>query len=454
MPRGVNAPGARLGEFTNKVPTLAARFGREKLMEVIHPRCAGLDVHKETVVACVRLAFDSKVTREVRTFETTTSGLQRLLAWLTEMGCTHVAMEATGVYWKPVWNILSDGDFELVLANAAHIKNVPGRKTDVSDAAWIADLLAHGLIRSSFVPEQQIQEMRELLRTRKQLGRQQSSHIKRLQKTLECANIKLDSVITDIVGKSGRAMIQALIAGETDPVKLAALADPRIRASAQELREALRGRVTDHHRFLLYLHLQHIDFADAAIQDIDRKVAALITRMDQEVEAGQASFQSLISLLMTIPGIDVLAARIVLSEIGPDMSRFPTAGHLLSWAGLSPRNDESAGKRRSTRLRKGDPWLKTLLVQCAWAARRKKHSYFNAQFYRLTGRRGPKKAVCAVAASLLTTIYHMLKDGTQFKDLGADHFDRRSKDVKAKRLVNQLAKLGFDAKLTPLAHAA
>jgi len=335
-------------------------------MEVIHPRCSGLDV--------VRLVLDGKITREVGTFATTTSGLLLLLAWLTEMGCTHVAMEATGVYWKPVWNILSDGDFELVLANAARIKNVPGRKTDVSDAVWIADLQAHGLIRSSFVPEQEIRELRELLRTRKQLTRQQSSHILRLQMTLEGANIKLDSVITDIVGKSGRAMIQALIAGETDPVKLAALADRRIKASPQQLQEALRGRVTNHHSFLLHLHLQYIDFADAAIQDIDRNIAALIARMDQEVEAGQtqATFQSLILLLMSIPGIDVLSARIILSEIGRDMSRFPTAGHLLSWAGTCPRNDESAGKSRSTRLRKGAPWLKTFLVQCAWAAKRKR----------------------------------------------------------------------------------
>jgi transposase len=294
-------------------------------MEVVHPRVGGLDVHKETVVACVRLTLRNKVTREVRTFETTTSGLLLLLAWLTESGCTHVATEATGVYWKPVWNILSDGDFELVLANAAHIKNVPGRKTDVSDAAWIADLLAHGLIRSSFVPEQEIQELRELLRTRKQLTRQQNSHTQRLQKTLEGANIKLDSVIADIVGKSGRAMVQALIRGETDPAKLAALADRRVKASPQQLREALHGRVTNHHRFLLHLHLQYIDFADAAVQDIDRNVAALITRMDQKVEAGQAraSFQSLILLLMTIPGIDVLSARIILSENGRDMSRFP-----------------------------------------------------------------------------------------------------------------------------------
>src|ERR1700741_186253 len=237
MPRGANAPGARFREFVNKVPTLAVRSRGEGLMEVIHRRCSGLDVHKETVVACVRLVLDDKITREVRTFETTTSGLLLLLAWLTELGCTHVAMEATGVYWKPVWNILSDGDFELVLANAAHIKNVPGRKTDVSDAAWIADLLAHGLIRSSFVPEEEMQQLRELWPPRRELSPQQTSHIQRLQKTLEGANIKLDSVITDIVGKSGRAIITARIAGETDPAKLAALADRRIQGSARGMRE-------------------------------------------------------------------------------------------------------------------------------------------------------------------------------------------------------------------------
>jgi transposase len=423
-------------------------------MEVIHPRCAGLDVHKDTVVACVRLAIGNKVIREVRTFETTTSGLLNLLAWLTENGCTHVGMEATGVYWKPVWNILSDGRFELILANAAHIKNVPGRKTDVSDAAWIADLLAHGLIRSSFVPEQEIQELRDLLRTRKQLIQGQTRHVQRLQKTLEAANIKIDSAITDVVGKTGRAIIQALIAGETNPARLAALADPRIKASPEQLREALRGRMTDHHCFLLHVHLQHIDFADAVIRDIDQRVAALIARMDQEVQAGQASFQSLVLLLMTMPGIGQLAAYVILSEIGRDMTRFATAGHLLSWAGLCPRNDESAGKRRSTRLRKGDRWLKTLLVQCALAASRKKGCYYQAQFYRLRGRRGPKKAICAVAASMLTAIYHMLKDGTQHQDLGADYFDRRSKDAKLKRLVAQLANLGFDAQLTVRAEAA
>jgi transposase len=390
----------------------------------------------------------------VRTFGTTTAELQALLAWLTEMRCSHIAMEATGVYWRPVWHILGDGDFEMVLANAAHIKNVPGRKTDVNDATWIADLLAHGLIRSSFVPEEDFQTLRSLLRTRRQLVREQTSHVQRIQKTLEDANIKLDSVITDIVGASGRAMLRALIAGETNPAKLADLADRRIKASHEVLREALRGRVTDHHRFLLRLHLGQIDALDALVQEIDTQVDAVTTRMDEAVEAGQPKFTALVALLMTVPGIGRLAARMILAEIGRDMSRFPTAGHLLSWAGLCPGNNESAGKRRSSRLRKGAPWLKALLIQCAWAASRKKDSYFRAQFLRLKSRRGPKKAICAVAASMLTAIYHMLKNGADYEDLGADHFDRRSNQVKANRLVGQLAKLGFQVELQPLGAAA
>jgi transposase len=426
----------------------------EGKVDIVHSRCAGLDVHKETVVACVRLASGDKVSREVRTFGTTTSGLLALLAWLTEMGCTHVALEATGIYWRPVWNILSDGAFELVLANAAHIKNVPGRKTDVNDATWIADLLAYGLIRSSFVPEPAIQELRSLLRTRKQLVREQTSHVQRVQKTLEDANIKLDCVITDILGVSGRAMIEALVAGETDPGTLAELADRRLKASRDQLREALRGRVTDHHRFLLRLHLGQIDALTAAAERVDRQVDAVIARMDAAVEAGQAPVKAVIGLLITIPGIGPLAARMILAEIGRDMSRFPSAAHLLSWAGLCPRNDESAGKRRSARLRKGAPWLKTVLVQCAWAATRKKGSYLQAQFHRLRSRRGPKKALCAVAASMLTAIYHMLRDGTGYQDLGADHFDHRSTEARARRLVSQLAKLGFDVEIKPLAAVA
>jgi transposase len=418
-------------------------------MEVVYPRCAGLDVHKEVVVACVRRMQSAKIDREVRSFATTTSGLRALLAWLRDSGCTHVAMEATGVYWKPVWNILSDGDCELILANAAHIKNVPGRKTDVNDATWIADLLAHGLIRASFVPEQDIQDLRALLRTRKQLVREQTSHVQRLQKTLEEANIKLDSVITDIVGVTGRTMLEAMIAGEANPLKLAALADRRIKAPFETLCEALLGRVTDHHRFLLRLHLDQYDALDAAIERIDRQVHEALARMDEKEEANRASMTTLVALLMTIPGVGLLAARMILAEIGRDMSRFPTAGHLVSWAGLCPGNNESAGKRRSSRLRKGAPWLKTMLVQCAWAASRKKDSYFRAQFQRLRSRRGPKKAACAVAASILTAIYHMLKDGTVYQDLGANHFDRRSTDAKAKKLVAQLAKLGFDVALQP-----
>jgi transposase len=419
-------------------------------MDVMHERVAGLDVHKETIVACVRIMVGGKATRECRTFDSTTSALQALLSWLTESGCTHVAMEATGVYWKPVWNILSDGTFELILANAAHIKNVPGRKTDMSDAMWIADLVSCGLIKSSFVPEQEMQELRSLLRARKQLTREQTRHVQRIQKTLEEANIKLDSVISDIMGVSGRRMIEAMIKGVRDPFKLAELADRRIRASRKQLYDALHGRLTDHHRFMLDLYLRQYDALADAIARIDKQVDAAIAKMDAEVVAGQAPFLSLIALLCTIPGVAELAAKTILAEIGTDMSRFPTASHLLAWAGLCPGQNESAGKRKSSRLRKGSPWLKTLLVQCAWAASRQKDSYYKAQFNRLRGRHGAKKAICAVAASMLTAIYHILKNGTEHHDLGANHFDRRSTAIKARRLAAQIAKLGFEVEIRPL----
>ena len=409
-------------------------------MEVLHANCAGLDVHKDTVVACSRRAIGGKVVRDVRTFKTTTSELLALSEWLGSLGCTHIVMEATGVYWRPVWNILSDGDFELLLANAAHVKNVPGRKTDVNDATWLADLLAHGLIRGSFVPDTQTQEQRGLLRTRKQLTRERSSHVQRLQKTLEQANIKLDSVITDIIGQSGRAMIEALIAGVTDPAALAALANRRIKASPAELTEALRGRVTKHHRFLLRLHLEQIDALDRAMVEIDK-----------EVEANLDPFRPLITVLTSIPGISDLSARVLLAEIGTDMSRFPTSGHLISWAGMCPKNDESAGKRRSTRMRKGAPWLKTTLFQCAWAGARKKGSYLQALFNRIRAKSGVKKAVGAVAASMLTSAYHMIKNGTLYEDLGADHFERRTKPTQIKRLLAKLQSLGFSGEIKQLA---
>jgi transposase len=423
-------------------------------MEVMHKRVAGLDVHKDTVVACVRLLTGRNVARECRSFATTTEGLSALLAWLTESRCTNVAMEATGVYWTPVWKILSDGDFELIVANAAHIKNVPGRKTDMNDATWIADLLACGLIRASFVPEEEIQELRSLMRTRKQLVREQTRHVQRMQKTLEEANIKLDSVISDIMGVSGRRMIEAMIAGVRSPQRLAALANRGIKASPKELYDALHGRLTEHHRFLLKLHLGQWDGLDASIRQIDQEVEGRIERMDEDAEDGQAPFRSLILLLSSIPGVSVLSATTILAEIGRDMSRFPTAGHLVAWAGLCPGQNQSAGKKKSSRLRKGAPWLKTMLVQCAWAARRQKNSYYLAQFQRLKSRCGPQKAICAVAASILTAIYHMLKNGTRHHDLGADYFDRRSPEAKARRLVTQLSRLGFEVTLQPLAQAA
>ena len=403
-------------------------------MEVLHERCAGLDVHKNTVVGCVRLACGGRVEKEVRTFKTTTSELLALADWLDGHGVAHVVMEATGVYWKPVWHVLDDGERELVLANAAHVKNVPGRKSDVSDCDWLSDLGAHGLIRASFVPDSPTQELRSLLRTRKQLVRERSSHTLRLQKTLEDANIKLDSVISNVVGVSGRRMIEALVAGQSDPAVLAALADRRIKAPPEVLCEALRGRVTRHHRFLLSLHLGHIDAIDQAIDKID-----------QEVEAGLQPFCSAVDLVKTVPGVSQLAGQAIIAEIGIDMSQFPTSGHLISWAGLCPGSDESAGKRRSTRIRKGNPWLKTTLVQCAWAATRTKATYLHAQFLSIRSRRGARKAIVAVAASILTAIYHMLKNGSSYRDLGPKHLDSRNKEARARRLLTSLRNLGFVA---------
>jgi transposase len=409
-------------------------------MELLHSHCAGLDVHKDSVVACARHMVDGKVATEVKSFQTTTHELMELSDWLSSQGVTHIAMEATGVYWKPVWHILSDGEFELVLANAAHVKNLPGRKTDVNDATWLADLMAHGLIRASFVPDDPTQQMRDLLRTRKQFVRERSSHTLRIQKTLEDANIKLDSVITDIVGLSGRRMIEALIAGQTDPEALAALAHRRIHATSAELEAALRGRVTAHHRFMLQLHLDHLDAVNAAI-----------ARIDQEVDGNVEPFRVAVEMLTTIPGVSSLAAEVIVSEIGIDMSRFKTEGHLISWAGLCPKNDESAGKRRSNRMKQGAPWLKTMLIQCAWAASRTKGSYLQAQYLRIRSRRGPKKAIGAVAASMLTATYHMLKDGSLYQDLGAKHFDNREKGKQAQRLVNRLQSLGFAVQITSIA---
>src|SRR5882724_12031829 len=347
---------------SHKAPHAGGAFVEEDTMDTMHERVAGLDVHKATIVACVRILAGAKVERECRTFDTTTDGLSALLAWLVDCRCSHVAMEATGVYWMPVWKILSDGAFSLIVANAAHIKNVPGRETDMNDAMWIADLLACGLIQASFVPEEDVQELRSLMRTRKQLGREQTRHVQRIQKTLTEANIKLDSVLSDIMGASGRRMIQAMIDGVRQPNKLAELAGKQIKASPKELYDALHGRLTDHHRFLLALHLKQWDSIDETIRKLDGELDQRIGRMATAAEDRTIPFRALIELLTTVPGVSAVAAPAILSEIGPDMSRFPTAGHLVAWAGLCPGHNESAGKRKSSRLRKGAPWLKTMLV--------------------------------------------------------------------------------------------
>lgn len=405
-------------------------------MEVLHPRCAGLDVHKDTVVAGVR-CVSPPTHHEVQSFATTTRGLFALADWLESHGCTHVAMEATGVYWKPVWHLL-EGRFELVLANAQHVRNVPGRKSDVGDAAWIADLLAHGLIRSSFVPPAPIQELRDLTRTRKQLVREITQHALRIQKVLEDANLKLASVLSDVLGGSGRAMLEAILAGEDDPERLAELALGTARRKKPALIEALRGRVTAHHRALLRLHLGLVDALESALAEVDRHVGKALEPI-----------RDLAGLLTTMPGVGHVVAHVILAEIGFDMKRFPTSGHLVSWAGLCPRNDESAGKRRSTRVRKGTNWLKTTLVNAAWAAVRTKDSYLHGQFLRLKSRRGAKKAIMAVAASMLTAAYFMLRDGVEYQDLGPDHFERRDRTKVIHRLVRRLQDLGCTVQVTP-----
>jgi transposase len=405
-------------------------------MQVLYERCAGLDVHKDNVVARVRCVSEPKH-NEVRSFATTTSALLDLKDWLVSHAVTHVAMEATGVYWKPVWHLLED-DFELILANAQHIRNVPGRKSDVNDATWIADLLAHGLIRSSFVPPAPIQELRDLTRTRKQLVREISQHSSRIQKVLEDANLKLGSVLSDILGKSGRAILQALIAGQSDPEKLADLAQGTARKKRAALLEALRGRVRTHHRGLLKVHLELIVALEQAISEIDATVGKTLAPIHESAR-----------LLTTLPGVSQVTAQVLVAEIGVDMARFPSAAHLVSWTGLCPRSDESAGKRRSTRVRKGATWLKTALVTAAWAAVRVKNSYLQSQFHRLRSRRGAKKAILAVAASMITAAYHMLKNRVPYQDLGADHFTRRDRSKVIRRLIRRLNDLGCQVQLEP-----
>ena len=407
-------------------------------MEVVYSRCAGLDVHKKLIVACVRLIDGGRIIRTKERFGATTAELMRLAAWMTEHQVTHAAMESTGVYWKPVWHVL-ERDFQLILANAQHVKAVPGRKSDMSDAEWLAELLAHGLIRGSFVPPDGIQELRELTRTRKQMARTLAKQALRIQKVLEDANVKLSSVVSDILGKASRAILEAIIAGETTPERLAQLRG-QLKATSHELEAALRGRVTENHRFLLRLHLNQVDSIQRAIDAIDG-------RLEQRLEP----FHEHVERLMAIPGISTVVARVIVAEVGLDMTRFPTHHHLISWAGLCPRLDESAGKSRSRHIRKGNPWLKVDLTQAAMAARRAKHSYLRTQFNRIATRRGVKKAVVAVAASILTSAYFILRDGVAYRDLGPDYLDRRDPGKLARRLAKRIEALGFSVDLRPAA---
>jgi transposase len=405
-------------------------------MDTLFPRCAGIDVHKNNVVVAVRCCDGpGKVREQVRTFSTMTRDLLALSDWLAECGVTHVAMESTGVYWKPVFNIL-EGGVSVILVNAEHIKQVPGRKTDVKDCQWIAQLLQHGLLKASFVPPAPIRELRDLTRQRAQLVAEKAAAANRIQKVLEDANIKLAGVATDVLGASGRDMLEALIAGETDPEKLADLARQRLREKIPALRLALQGRVTEHHRFLLRMHLDHITHLEE-----------LIGRLSMRVEEVMAPFAEASARLQTIPGIGERAAEIIVAEVGTNMEQFPSAGHLASWAGMCPGNNESAGKRRTGRTRKGDRWLRTALVQAAWAASHTKGTYLAAQYRRLAKRRGRKKALIALGHTLLVIVYHVLKRGTTYEELGADFLDRLEPERLTRQLVKRLEALGHKVTL-------
>jgi transposase len=406
-------------------------------MDTLYPVCAGLDVHKETVVACLRRTDGGgKARQEVRTFGTMTSQLLELSDWLSAEGVTHVAMESTGVYWKPIWNILED-QFEILLVNAQHIKQVPGRKTDVKDAEWIAQLLQHGLLRGSFVPCTPQRELRELTRQRRQLVAAKASVANRIQKVLEDANIKLASVATDVLGVSGRDMLRALVEGRTDPEFLAELARRKLRAKIPQLRLALHGRVTEHHRFLLRLLLDELTHLEGLIERVT-------TRIQEELPS---PFVEAVQRLATIPGIDVRAAENILAEIGTDMAQFPSAGHLASWTGMCSGNRESAGKRQSGRTTKGNRWLRTTLVQVAWAASRTKQTYLSAQYRRLASRRGKKRALVALGHTILVIIYHLLKGGSTYEELGPDYLDRLDTERLTRGLVRRLERLGHEVTL-------
>jgi transposase len=411
-------------------------------MEIVYERCASVDVHKDTAVTTVRLPeAQARGGRrsETRTFPTKTPGLLELFDWLTACGVTHVAMESTGVYWRPVHNIL-EGCFEVLLVNARHVKAVPGRKTDVKDSEWLAELLEHGLLRGSFIPPQPIRDLRDLTRYRKRLVQDRAHHVSRLMKTLEIANIKLSSVATDILGKSGRRMIEALISGQQDGEILADMALGVLKNKREDLKAALTGRIRPHHAFLLREQLRIID-------ELQESIAAF----DKQIEECLPPFREAVARLVTIPGVAQRTAENIIAEIGTDMTQFPTPEQLCSWAAICPGNNESGGKRKSGRTRKGNAWLRTTLVEASWAASRKKGSYLNTLYVRLKLRRGAKKAIVAVAHSMLQSIWYMLSMNIDYRDLGPEHFNRLNHRRVTEHHVRRLKELGYEVTLAEVA---
>ncbi len=412
-------------------------------MQVVYERCAGLDIHKRTVVACATTpSVGGQAHKERRTFSTMTKEVSQMRDWLGSLGVTHVAMESTGVFWKPIYNVL-EGHFELLVVNAQHIKAVPGRKTDQKDAEWIADWLRHGLLRPSFVPSTQQRERREFTRHRTKLSEERSRVINRLQKLLEDANIKLAAVASDLMGKSAHAMLQALLQDDAEPAALAELALGKMRTKRESLEQALTGLLKEHHRILIREHLGHIKTLDEAI-----------VRVSHEIAERMRPFEAQLIRLETIIGIKRRLAEVILAELGTDMTRFPSARHLASWAGMCPGNRQSGGKRLSGKTRKGSPWLRTALIEAAHAAAHSKNTYLSAQYHRLAVRRGVKKAAVALGHTLLVIIYHVLTQEKDYQDLGGNYSDERARQAVEKRLVRRLENLGYQVSLTPTASMA
>jgi transposase len=410
-------------------------------MDVLYGRCAGLDVHKKTVVACVLSSTGEGGTRprkQVRTFSTMTADLGRLREWLREAQVEQVALESTGVYWWPVFNVLEDAGLAVVLVNPQHSKAVPGRKTDVKDSEWLAELLRHGLVRASFIPPAAIRRLRELTRYRKVQVRERASEINRLQKVLESANIKLASVATDVLGASGRLILDALANGEEDPDLLADLAKGKLREKLGQLRQALEGRVQPHHRVLIRTIMQHMLYLEEAIRALDREVAR-----------AAAPFGEALTLLETVPGVSKVAARALLAEIGADMDRFASAPQLTSWAGVCPGNQQSGGKRLSGKTTQGNVWLRAILGEVAWAAIRTAGSAFGARYRRIARRQGKQKAVVAVMHHLLTVIFHILRDREPYRELGPEYYQTQDPQRQQRRSIRSLEQLGFTVTLTP-----